>query len=177
MRENGAARRSARASDTRVSSRNAATTGRGVITSSAHSSDIRNRLRRMVDSRGRMSPLDSPTPAIAMNSSRLNTCAWRPREISRVSISDRRISGYSTTISRRTNVATGDASWRQYCAPRVLGTISDTNRISSVATAENTPTHALPNASDAFAPAPTAPAVCAMVLSVRMPASDWSMRS
>ena len=57
----------------------------------------------------------------------------------------------------------------------VLGMISETNRISSVISAEAIPSQASPNTTVTWAPTPVAPTVWAMVLSVRIAASGWSM--
>ncbi len=59
----------------------------------------------------------------------------------------------------------------------VLGIISEIKRIKSVITAENRPNQAFPNTTVALAPAPMAPTVCAIVLSVKMAASDLSTLS
>jgi len=68
-------------------------------------------------------------------------------------------------------------SFDQWTAPIVLGMISERNRIIKVIIAENRPNQTLPNTTVALAPAPTAPAVFAMVFKVKMAASDWSTLS
>ena len=60
--------------------------------------------------------------------------------------------------------------------PSVLGTISEMIRIARVSTAEITPNQRLPKISVASAPAPAAPTVWAMVLSVRIAEMGCSMR-
>lgn len=57
----------------------------------------------------------------------------------------------------------------------VLGMISERNRISSVITAEAIPSHPSPKTTVTWAPTPVAPTVWAMVLSVRIAASGWSI--
>lgn len=152
-------------------------TTRGVIAEAASTDLNRNRLRMIFDSRSLMWPCSSPSPAIATNSSRLKfTGLWLPA-IQRVRAWDTTMSGYIARTSRLMKRALGTLSWRQYTAPRVLGTISEPNRISRVMTAENTPNQASPNTIVAWAPAPMAPTVWAMVLRVRMAASDRSRSS
>ena len=76
-----------------------------------------------------------------------------------------------------TKTEIGPASFDQYTAPIVLGIISEKKRIINVIIAENRPNQTLPNTTVALAPAPTAPAVLAMVFKVKMAASEWSTLS
>ncbi len=77
------------------------------------------------------------------------------------------------TSQWRVTAAAG-ASLRQYTAPRVLGMISEKNRISSVSTAEAIARISEPQIPCAWAPTPAAPTVWAIVFRLRIAASGRS---
>ena len=80
-------------------------------------------------------------------------------------------------MSQTSSRVTDGVSCFQYTAPMVFGMISLKNRMAKVRTAENRPIQASPNTCAAWAPAPAAPPVCAIVLSDKIAASGSSMLS
>ncbi|EEX38517.1 hypothetical protein VIB_000172 [Vibrio metschnikovii CIP 69.14] len=149
-------------------------TVRGVITCVTGTSLMLSRLLRIFDSPSASSPLSLASSAMADSSSRMRgTSMLRAKRL--VICCENQTNGvrHHTIQSRITALA--GASWRQYAAPMVLGTISDSTRMPSVNTAENTPSHWLPKTTAACAPALAAPMVWAMVFKVRIDASGRSM--